>query len=158
MGQTIKGYLVEYSTGSYEDYHTHNVKVFQSKEEAEKCCKEVDRSHNKKTMFDSDESSPNSWYNIYDEIQEIMYDNPEVYINEVELDYCNFNNRNEWDKRQEEVDKEEERLTYEVIRKHFPTWSDKKIKNALDREDEISSQETWDYGKARIEEIDIVLN
>lgn len=161
--EKVKGYMVEYSTGSCDDFRTHQDSVFLNKEDAENRVKELNDMFRPQHLFipndpNAEQYTIGSWEAMYYEAQDIMYENKEYYYNYEPYDRFDSTKNDSWWKRQEVCDKLEENLFMEVIRKYYPNWSDEQIMEARKRHDDIESYTTWDYSEPYITEIDVYLN
>lgn len=159
----VRGYMVEYSTGSYDDYHVHQDSVFLNKEDAENRVKSLCDLFHPEELFikndpDAEHFTVGSYYAMYDEVQDIMSKNPDYYYNNEAYYKLDLDKNDKWFERQEVCDKLEENLLMEVIRKYYPNWSDEQIMEARKRHDDIESYTTWDYSDPYITEIDVYLN
>lgn len=76
-----KIYIVQSSCGEYEDYHIWNEKAFSSKEKAEQYAKELDKKHDNKPSFITDEFI-NAYDEVYNEIPDFedFDSNKETYL------------------------------------------------------------------------------
>ena len=87
-------YLVIASRGSYDDYISYVEKVFAKKEDAEKYAKEFDESHIYESTFEDD-----VWFDICDLFDEYENAHEEMFTN-----HCDRNDKEAWEKRNEEID------------------------------------------------------
>lgn len=156
-----KGYLVLYSTGQYEDFREHAVKLFISKERAEKYAKKIDAQHrSKKSMFmpDRDEDgnyieSEKTWSSIQYQIDEYEEENPFL------LECPSYKNDPKgYAEYLKKYDEYHEKLIIKFVSMHYPEWDEAMIKKAVSIEEYNDRIYYEDYGDAYIEEIEIDLN
>jgi hypothetical protein len=136
------GYLVNYSSGDYEDYRVTNDSVYFNKDEAYKRCKELDELHfGTHSLY-----TGKSFNDIDDEVTDIIGNTPELQLHgDVET----------WSKQLEKINPLIRKLTFDITRKYYPDWSDKDIEIAQSIESTIDYDESCNYGEAMIEEIEI---
>lgn len=155
----ITGYLVQYSTGTYEDYTEHNVAVYTNKEEAERAVKRVNKEH---TNPEEGVISDEDWENILYEYDEWF--EKENYINsEVQKKYPNLLGKErydytEWRKDHERTIEEQKMLQEDIVMKHYPNLSIEEVRKEIEIRDKINMLEYLEYGKAWIDEINIYID
>lgn len=150
------GFLVTYSTGSYEDYRENIVAVYMNREDAEKRCKEIDEQFEnpKKPEWDL-----NTWYEIDDAYSEV-FDNPTTIgdryprIKENKK-WKDFDSQEEFNTYLHEKYKEQDRVLEDVVMKFFPDWTREKAREQIDLQENLERIQNAEYGSASIEEITI---
>ena len=150
------GFLVTYSTGSYDDYRESIVAVYMNKEDAEKRCKEINEHFNnpKKPEWDLE-----TWYEI-DEAYSEAFDEPttvgERYPRIKEnKNWKDFDSKEDFDKYLHEKYEEQDRLHEDIVMKFFPNWTREKAREQIDLQEHLDYVESEEYGGASIEEITV---
>ena len=155
----ITGYLVQYSTGSYEDYTDHCVAVYTNKKEAEKVVKRVNKEHtNPERGVISDED----WENILYEYDE-WFDREKYENSEVQKKYPNLlgkpcYNYEGWQKDHKQTIEEQKMLHEDIVMKYYPKLSREEVIKEIEIRDKINMLEYLEYGEAWIDEIDIYID
>lgn len=149
------GYLVKYSTGSYDDYYQHCVAVYLNKEQAEQKCKELDNEHLRPNWR---EIPDENWEEIMDEYDEILD------MDESEFDYSddypylylkgNYKDPNFEEKRQQRQ-KSENKLLEDLVIQRYPNWAREQARKQIDLREAAEQNQYEDYGECFIEEVQI---
>lgn len=135
-------YIVKSSEGEYEDYHVWNEKAFTKKEDAEAYAKQLDKEHNQRPHFVTDE-----FICLLRECEEMLpewEDFPEKITPE---------NREKWLQWQEEQEKKQNELLFKLMyeRGQFMTQA------MLDQYDEWESNVYTNYWyECEIEELELI--
>lgn len=123
----MKGYLVQYSTGTYDNYKIHNACVTFNEELAKQKCKEIDDKHRPpQSMFTREKFS-----DIEDDTYGEILSN-----NNLKL-------------------KDAEKFIINKVMKLYPEWDRKTAKLAIEIERHIEDIESIDYDYSFYSEIEI---
>ena len=155
----IKGYLVKYSTGSYDDYLEFDVAVFDNKEEAEKERDRIDKEHKEPVNC---KISDENWEKIMFEYDE-WFDDDQYENSEVQKKYPNLRgkecyNYEGWEKDHKQSIKEQEMLHEDIVMKYYPEFNREEARYEIEQrylKDQIEYQE---YHDAWVDEIDLFIS
>lgn len=164
-----KGYLVTFSTGSYDTFYIQNDKVFFSKEKAEARCKELNKIHEpKETMFVKDrdewgdlielseEDRLKTFWNCEYEADTYRDEHPEEFPDPDDVLGTKYKDDSaRWNEIWELNEKRYKATLYDVIKSHYPDWTYEMIVKAVDIEEYNENIQQQEYGSADIEEIEI---
>lgn len=155
----IKGYLVKYSNGSYEDYFEFDVAVFDNREEAEKERERVDKNHKEPPKC---KISDENWEKIMFEYDE-WFDDDKYENSEIQKKYPNLLGRDcydyeDWQKDHEQTIKEQEMLHEDIVMKYYPDFDREEARYEINQIELKERLEMQEYGDAWIEEIDMFIS
>lgn len=155
----ITGYLVQYSTGSYEDYFDHCVAVYTNKEEAEKAVERVNKEHNdpeRGVISDKD------WDDILEEYYE-WFDENQYENSDIQSKYPNLLGKpcydyEGWENDHNQTIKEQESLQEDIVMEYYPKLSREEARKEIEIRNNLDMMEFREYGSAWINEIDIYID
>lgn len=154
----MKGYIVKYSTGEYDDYHVYDVAVCLTKTKAEEIKKDTDYKHTElaRPVWDED-----MWENIndayYDELDNPSEETLKKYPNCFDKRRASdFKDGDEFWKIHEKKLVEQDWLLEDTVQKFYPDWSTAKVQQELRIQENYDTMQYELYNGAFIEEIEIV--
>ena len=164
---TRKGYLVTYSTGSYDTFFIQNDKVFFSKEKAEARCKELDFLHEpQESMFVKDRNEYGDLIQLSEEDQNKTYwaceyeadtyrdEHPEEFPDPDDVLGTKYADDSEnWNKIWQANEDHYKDILWACVKKRYPEWTDEMIRHAVAIEEGNENIQQEEYGSADIEEI-----
>lgn len=161
-----KGYLVTYSTGTYDMYYVHNDKVFFSYERAMERAEELRKSFEpKKSMFVPDRDKYGDLIrDMSEEDREKTFWScqykADTYREEHEEEFPDLwkenmtkADREAWDKQEELNDIRYNEILKNFISEVYPKWSNEDIERAIKIEEDNEYIIEQEYGSVDIEEI-----
>lgn len=152
----MKGYLVKYTTGSYDDYFEHCVAVYLDENEAKKRCKEIDKEHlsPNKGLIGEDE---------WDQIMEKYWDAYDEWKNSetLQIKYPDLLGKEKynyegWEKDHQRSLDDQSKLKEDTVMSFYPDWSREFTKEQIELRENYERTEYEEYGSAFIEEIEVI--